>query len=222
MATFFERKALNRIFAAVIPLRKLDSRPLEETLAVYLLRPEKPPRKPTTTQLALNTVHREAVAAFGGRVWREGLDGLLALFDQPMNAVRAALHALSAANLASEMLEIARGRVVVTHGPVGFAERPLLDVSGAATKRAAKLIPRVSEGHVTVEYPLYLALKDSLSGYRDLEASLPRVQRIQGLGKVSTVSLKPAGFTPERERELFDVDTELRARPRRITKALRK
>ncbi len=208
MATFLDRKALKQILETAEAIRKVAGRAEEDAGAVYLVRG---PKK-SKTLLPLKALHSAAVAAFGGRIGRETQDELVAVFPAPAAALRAALHALHACDLAREFLDVADGRVAIVHGAVTALDGPYCDAHGPAVDRAAKIIGRAELGAAVLEDALYARVRPSIDGHADIEVAQPKRGRIPGLGVVTTVAIKPLGLKPDREREWHDVDAELRAK----------
>src|SRR5262245_47012032 len=141
----------------------------------------------------------------------------MATFDDAIDALRAALHALHADDLSSEFLTVPSCRIAIVRGVVSAVTGPALyrDATGAAFERAARIVSRADAGGAVLETSLYAGVRAQIEGFADIEVSQPRKGRIPGLNVVSTVSIKPLGLRPERERDYIDVDEELRARPRR-------
>lgn len=212
MATFLDRRALKKILDAANAIRKVDGAAAEETLSVYLMRGDARRGRPLQ---ALQALHSVAVEAFGGRAARETSDGLTAAFRAPIDALRAALHALHAVDLAADILDVPRCRVAIAQGTGTLVERPIRDLTGPALERAVKIAGRARAGEAVLEETLYSTVRADIEGHADIEIAQPRRGRIPGLGVVTTVSIKPIGLKPEREEELLDVDAELRARGRR-------
>jgi hypothetical protein len=212
MASFLDRRALKKILDTASAIRKLEGGPIEETASVYLVLGQK--RAPKSVA-ALKTLHAAAVEAFEGRVGREMPDGLLATFRAPIDALRAALHALHSVDLVTEFLDVPSCRVAIAHGPIVIVDRPFRDVSGPAIDRAGKIIGRADFGAVAIEESLYSEMRALIEGHADIEISPPKRGKLPILGSVTTLTIKPIGLKPEREQELLDVDAELRSRGRR-------
>ncbi len=213
VATYLDRRALKRILDAANALRKAESGPPSEAaICVYLARGDVKKGRPLQ---ALRSLHKVAIETFGGKVVGELTDGVCAVFDRPADAVKTALHAIHAADLAEEFLEVASARVVVVRDTASYLPAPASELRGPALDRAVKLGARARNGEVVVESSLFAELRDEVEGRADIEIDRPRSAKVPGMGTVETVAIRPLGLPPERERELLEVDAELRARPRR-------
>ncbi|MBI2930887.1 MAG: hypothetical protein HYY16_04495 [Planctomycetes bacterium] len=213
MVNFLDRRTLKKILDKANALRKLDGGPAEQPVSVYLARGQKRPKGKALH--ALQTLHAAAVDACGGRVARDLPDGLTATFRSPLEAVRAALHALHAADLASEFLDVPPCRIAIVHGPAAVVTHPFSDATGPAVVRASRLVGRADINTVVLEESLVAPLRAAIEGLADIEIGTARRGKIPALGTVSTRTLKPIGMKREREEELLAVDAQLRARPRR-------
>ncbi|MBI4563329.1 MAG: hypothetical protein HY716_01375 [Planctomycetes bacterium] len=213
MATFLDRQRLKRIFDAAISIRKLEARAMDRATVVYISRAFKPAggaaRNGYLPLRALNAIQEAAVQAFGGWVVREMPDGLLATFEEPFEALRAALHALHSMDLAREVLTIPGCRIALAQG-VGPSSSG--NPSGPGFDRASKVLSRAKMGEVTFESTI---LKTPLTGYHDIMADQPRRSRIPGLGTITTITARPLGLRPDLDEELEQMDADLRAKPRR-------
>ena len=214
MADFLDRKALKRLFDAANAIRRQgNGRFSAQKATVYLMRTpavrgtkraDFPPIE------ALKAIHETAISEFGGRVVRDRPDGLAGIFEKPLDALKAALHANHASDLAREMLSLSASRVAITHGEVSFAENS--GVAGPAYDRATRIVAYAGPYSVVFESGI---LKTTLSGYHDIMANSPRKVMVPGLGTVSLVSVRPLGLDPELDDDLEEVDSELRAHRRR-------
>ena len=218
MADFLDRRALKRLFDAANDIRRRgNGRISAQKATVYLMRTSASARGTKRADFppieALKALHETAIETFGGRVVRDRPDGLAGLFDRPLDALKAALHANHAADLAREMLALPPSKVALAYGPVTFAENS--GVAGPAYDRATRIVAYAGP-YAAIFEPS--ALKAPLSGYHDIMAGAPRKVMIPGLGVVSLVTARPLGLAPELDDELEDVDSELRAKPRRNLK----
>lgn len=201
MAMYFDRRALNAILGRAHELRKADGRGNSANPGVYVTRTTKAAPPPGH----LKELHAVAISAFGGKVVRDLKDGLVASFERPADALRAALHALHAIDLAGEMLFLPPCRIAVSAGP-------LVEGRGKGFNRAAKILGRAKEGEVVVDAGL---VKEPLTGYHDILVDAPRKGKLPGLGSVTTVCVRPEGLKEEVDAELEDVELELRTNRRR-------
>lgn len=201
MAMFFDRRAMNAILGRAQELRKADGRGSSTNPGVYLTRTMKAAPPPGH----LKELHAVAIATFGGKVVRDLKDGLVASFDRPTDALRAALHAVHAIDLAGEMLFLPPCRIAISSGP-------LAEGRGKGFNRAAKILTRAREGEVVVDADL---IKEPLAGYHDIVADAPRKGKLPGLGAITTVCVRPEGLKEEVDAELEDVELELRTNRRR-------
>ena len=214
MADFLDRKALKRLFDAANSIRRQGNGEFSPQKAVvYLMRT--PAARGTKragypSVVALKAIHETAIATFGGRVVRDRPDGLAGIFERPIEALRAALHANHASDLAREMLSLAVSRVAIAHGTVAFAENS--GVAGPAYDRATRIVAYAGPYSAVFESSI---LKTPLSGYHDIMANTPRKVMVPGLGIVSLVSVRPLGLKPELDDDLEEVDSELRSSTRR-------
>ncbi len=201
MAIYFDRKSLQTVLAKADSLRRQERKSRPAAPAVLLVRAARstPPPGPLKALVA------EAVAVFGGTVDRDLPDGLVAVFEKPAAALKAALHALHALDLAGEMLFLPPCRMAVAVGPVSEGK-------GKGMLRAAKILPRAAEGEVAIEPS---ALKEPLTGYHDIVAGAPRKGRVPGLGVVTTVTVRPEGLDAESDAALEDLEDELRTSRRK-------
>ena len=214
MADFLDRKALKRLFDAANAIRRQgNGRFSAQKASVYLMRTpavhgtkraDFPPIE------ALKAIHETAISGFGGRVVRDRPDGLAGIFEKPLDALKAALHANHASDLAREMLSLSMSRVAITYGDVTFAENS--GVAGPAYDRANRIVAYAGPYSAVFETGI---LKTTLSGYHDIMANSPRKVMVPGLGTVSLVSVRPLGLKPELDDDLEEVDSELRAGTRR-------
>ena len=209
MADFLDRKALKKLFDAANAIRKRDNgRFVAQKASVYLMRT---PAARGTKRAdfppieALKAIHETAISSFGGRVVRDRPDGLAGIFERPLDALKAALHANHAADLAREMLSLSASRVAISHGEVAFAENS--GVAGRAYDRATRIVAYAGPYAAIFEASI---LKTTLSGYHDIMANSPRKVMVPGLGTVTLVSVRPLGLKPELDDELEAVDSELR------------
>src|SRR5688572_8036263 len=209
MADFLDRKALKRLYDAANAIRRRDNgRFIAQKSSVYLMRT---PAARGTKRAdfppieALKAIHETAIAGFGGRVVRDRPDGLAGIFEKPLDALKAALHANHVADHAQEMLSLAASSVALAHGDVAFAENS--GVSGKAYDRATRIVHYAGPYAAVFESSI---LKTPLSGYHDIMANSPRKVMVPGLGTVSLVSVRPLGLKPELDDELEAVDSELR------------
>ena len=216
MANFLDRAALKTILKTATAVRKINSQAGERPLAVYRAQGNAGTgwKPPFWLMAAHNAVHAAAVEAFGGWMMQEVKDGIVAVFSDANAALRAALHAVHAFDLAREMVILPATRVAVVGGLVSVIERPIRAVSGATVARAEKLLARVPDGQVVVETAFLSSLKPPMK-YGDIEISQAKKGKIPGLGAVETVTLKPIGLSDELGEEMEVVDAELRARGRR-------
>lgn len=209
MADFLDRKALKKLFDAANAIRKRDNAKfVAQKSSVYLMRT---PAARGTKRAdfppieALKAIHETAISNFGGRVVRDRPDGLAGIFERPLDALKAALHANHAADLGREMLSLSASRVAIAHGEVAFAENS--GVAGPAYDRATRIVAYAGPYAAIFESSI---LKTPLSGYHDIMANTPRKVMVPGLGTVSLVSVRPLGLKPELDDELEAVDSELR------------
>ena len=161
----------------------------------------------------LKALHETAIETFGGRVVRDRADGLAGIFEKPLDALRAALHANHVADLAREMLSLPPSRVAISYGDVTFAENS--GVAGRAYDRATRIVAYAGPYSAVFEAGI---LRSPLSGYHDIMLNSPRRVMVPGLGTVSLVSVRPLGLKPELDDELEEVDSELRSGTRRTKK----
>src|SRR5262245_9947878 len=217
MADFLDRRALKRLFDAANAIRRQGNGHFSsQQAAVYLMRT---PAARGTKRAdfppieALKAIHETAIATFGGRVVRDRPDGLAGIFERPLEALKAALHANHASDLAREMLSLSVSRVAIAHGPVAFAENS--GVSGPAYDRATRFVAYAGPYSAVFESSI---LRTPLSGFHDIMANTPRKVMVPGLGIVSLVSVRPLGLKPELDDDLEEVDSELRAGTRRSLK----
>lgn len=218
MADFLDRQALKRLFDAANAIRRQGNGKLAvQKAAVYLMRSTSSARGTKRADFppieALKALHEKAVETFGGRVVRDRPDGLAGIFERPIDALRAGLHANHAADLAREILALPPSRVAISFGPVTFAENS--GVAGPAYDRAARIVGYAGPYGAIFEAAI---LKTPLSGYHDIMAGAPRRVMVPGLGTVSLVTARPLGLRPELDDALEDVDSELRSGTRRRTK----
>jgi len=215
MGNFLDPKALKRLFDAANAIRRRGNGTiLAQKSAIYLMRSPSPPRGTKKAEFppieALKALHETAIETFGGRVVRDRADGLAGVFEKPLDALRAALHANHAADLGREMLALPASRVAVTYGAVTFAENS--GVAGPAYDRATKIVGYAGPYAAVFEPSI---LRAQLSGYHDIMANSPRKVMVPGLGTVTLISVRPLGLKPEMDDDLEDIDSELRASPRR-------
>jgi len=217
MADFLDRKALKKLFDAANAIRRQGNGKFTATkAAVYLMRA---PAARGTKRAdfppieALKAIHETAISDFGGRVVRDRPDGLAGIFEKPLDALRAALHANHVADLAREMLSLPPSRVAIAHGDVTFAENS--GVAGRAYDRATRIVAYAGPYSAVFESGI---MKGPLSGYHDIMSNSPRRVMVPGLGTVSLVSVRPLGLKPELDDELEEVDSELRSGTRRTKK----
>ena len=217
MADFLDRKSLKRLFDAANAIRRQgNGKFTAQKASVYLMRS---PASRGTKRAdfppieALKTIHEAAISGFGGRVVRDRPDGLAGIFEKPIDALRAALHANHVADHAREMLSLSASKVAIAHGDVAFAENS--GVSGPAYDRATRIVAYAGPYSAIFEPSI---LRTTLSGYHDIMANSPRRVMVPGLGTVSLVSVRPLGLKPELDDELEEVDSELRSGTRRTKK----
>jgi hypothetical protein len=217
MADFLDRKALKKLFDAANAIRRQgNGRFSAQKASVYLMRTPavRGTKKADFPPIeALKAIHETAISDFGGRVVRDRPDGLAGIFEKPIDALRAALHANHVADLAREMLSLSASRVAITHGEVAFAENS--GVAGRAYDRATRIVAYAGPYAAIFEASI---LKTTLSGYHDIMANTPRRVMVPGLGTVSLISVRPLGLKPELDDELEEVDSELRSGTRRTKK----
>jgi len=218
MADFLDRKALKRLFDAANAIRrKGDGRFTAQKAAVYLMRAFSPGRGTRKAEFppieALKALHETAIEAFGGRVVRDRPDGLAGIFEKPLDALKAALHANYATDLGRQMLALPGVARRHHHGGVTFAENS--GVAGPAYSRATKIVGYAGPYAAVYEPSI---LRTTLSGYHDIMANSPRKVMVPGLGTVTLISVRPLGLKPEMDEELEEVDAELRAGTRRRAK----
>lgn len=215
MADFLDRKALRRLYDAANAIRRGNGRFTFQKASVYLMRA---PAARGAKRLhfppieALKAIHEAAIEAFGGRVVRDRPNGLAGIFEKPIEALRAALHANHVADLGREMLSVAVSRVAIAHGEVAFDDS---GVAGPAYDRASRIVAYAGPYSTVFENSI---LRAPLSGYHDIMANTPRRVMVPGLGTVSLVSVRPLGLKPELDDELELVDSELRSGTRRTKK----
>jgi hypothetical protein len=211
MANFLDRRALRKVLEAGTAIRRAEGNATDGTSTAYVVRAVKSPARAIMTIRAL---HAAAIAAFGGRIGRETPEGLAAAFPEPIDALRAALHALHAEDLTGEFLDVPACRIAVATGELRSVSGPTFytDASGPALERAVRLVSRGEANSVVIENALFGRLRAQLHGYADIEIEEPRSGRMPGLGPLTTVCLKPLGLRPDREREYLAVDEKLRAR----------
>jgi hypothetical protein len=198
MADFLDRKALKKLFDAANSVRRRENGTSDRAV-VYLLRAARGAKAD-----ALKTIHQAAIEEFGGKVGTQRPDGLAGVFERPLDALRAALHANHASDLAREMLSLPACRVAITMGIV----KPACD-------RAARIAAYAGPYEAIFEAAI---LKADLSGYHDIMANAPRRVKVAGIGTLSLVSVRPLGLRPELDDELEEVDSELRSGTRRTKK----
>jgi hypothetical protein len=210
MADFLDRQALKRLFDAANEIRRRDNgRFTAQKACVYLMRSPAPcgTKKADYPPIeALKAIHETAISSFGGRVVRDRPDGLAGIFEKPLEALKAALHANHVADLAQEMLSLSASSVALSHGEVAFAENS--GVSGKAYDRATRILAYAGPYAAIFESSI---LKTPLSGYHDIMANSPRKVMVPGLGTVSLVSVRPLGLKPELDDALELVDSQLRS-----------
>jgi hypothetical protein len=210
MADFLDRRALKELFDAANKIRRRDhGRFTAQKACVYLMRSPaaRGTRKADYPPIeALKAIHEIAISGFGGRVVRDRPDGLAGIFEKPLDALKAALHANHVADLAQEMLSLSASSVALAHGEVAFAENS--GVSGKAYDRATRILAYAGPYAVIFESSI---LKTPLSGYHDIMANSPRKVMVPGLGTVSLVSVRPLGLKPELDEDLELVDAQLRS-----------
>ncbi len=215
MANLLDRRALKSIFDTANEIRKADQRPVERQVTVYVAREDREGagKPPLLVTKAHNAIHTSAVAAFSGVVMHERLDGLVATFADPFDAVKAGLHALHAIDLMSDVLVLRGSHVAVGVGKASVVERPFREISGEAVERATKVISRAPLGSLVVEQSLLASLRPLR--YGDIEVLEPRKGKLPGLGNVTTVTIRALQLKQELGDELEEVDAELRSRGRR-------
>ena len=184
MADFLDRKALKRLFDAANSYRRRENGPV----AIYLMRSTRGPKSDP-----LKVIHQAAIEEFGGKLGSSRPDGVAGIFERPIDALRAALHANHTSDLAREMLSLPLCRV-------GIA---------AEVQRAARIAAYAGPYSVIFEASI---LKANLSGYHDIMASAPRRVKVAGIGTLTLVSVRPLGLKPELDDTLEEVDSELRSR----------
>jgi hypothetical protein len=213
MADFLDRKALKRLYDAANAIRRGNGRVTSQKAAVYVMRaPAVRGAKRADPLQALKAIHTASIEAFGGRAVKDRPNGLAGIFEKPIEALRAALHANHVADLGREMLTVAESRVAIALGEVAFDDS---GVAGPAYDRATRIAAYAGPYSAVFESSI---LRATLSGYHDIMANTPRRVMVPGLGTLSLVSVRPLGLEPELDDELELVDSELRSGTRRTRK----
>src|SRR5688500_11510467 len=203
MADFLDRKALKKLFDAANAIRRQGNGQFSAKKAsVYLMRTQavRGTKKADFPPIeALKAIHETAIYDFGGRVVRDRPDGLAGIFEKPIDALRAALHANHVADLAREMLSLSASRVAITHCVVAYYENAV--VSGRAHDLAPRIVAYAGPFAAIFEASL---LKSTLSCYHDIMAITLRRVMVPGLGTVSLISVRPLGLKSELDDELVE------------------
>jgi hypothetical protein len=214
MANLFDRKALQSIFDVANDIRRSDQRPEARDVAVYLAKEDETGSKPPALVAAAhNAMHAAAVKSFGGRLVKEVKGGLVAVFGDPFDALRAGLHALHAIDLMGEVLVLRGSHVAIGHGKAELTDGALGEIKGPAYDRATKILSRAAMGEVVLEQALLASMKPLK--YGDVEVMQPRKGKLPVLGNVTTVAVRPLMLNSKLGDDMEEVDSELRSRGRR-------
>jgi class 3 adenylate cyclase len=127
-------------------------------------------------------------ARFGGRVLKTLGDGALAMFDDPMDACRAALNLRQATH---ELLELEMTAGLTSGRPltISFGDNHE-DVLGDAVDRAARIQSLALPGQVLIDSTLHSQVRADISARPDWELDLhPRRTHAKGIGPIDLYEL---------------------------------